>query len=68
MIRYKSATASAERFAIECNARPTELEEETAIQLCCCCLDFKLYPLFYNALDVSSPKNGVDFVRVKYFL
>ena len=27
MIRYKSVTASAERFAVESNARPTELEE-----------------------------------------
>ena len=43
--------------------RPTELEKETTILLCHCCLDFKLILYFYNALDVSSPKMELIWLR-----
>ena len=38
----------------------SRLRKETAILLCCCFLDFKL---FYNALDVSSLKMELNWCR-----
>ena len=46
---------------------PTELEKETAILICCCLLDFKLYSLLLLCSGRVQSKYGVDLVEVSIF-
>ena len=46
---------------------PTELEKKTAILLCCCRCEFKLYSLLLQCSGHVKFKNGFNLVQVSIF-
>ena len=52
---------------VQSNRSANQVRKETAILLCCCRLDFKLYSSLLQCSGHVQSKNGVDLVEVYFY-